>query len=274
MAFTNDYDTSIPVDHQKFIDVPGLIRTLKSDLAERLADMISGFTSGETTEGIKKLIMRELSADPTAATDIGHLYCKDVAGATELFYQDALGNVKQLTNGGKLNVDATEAVLLSGAQTIAGIKTLSDQPVLSAGVKTDVISENTLDAGVTIDSCLIKDGIAANSDKVDGEDATSTNIKPFGSWGGKSLNTVYQAPTDGFVIYICGKSTAGADINAMVYSDSSNPPTTIRGWVMVGQATPDYPKTIITPVRKGDYYKCYRDGSAESDAIYWIPMGA
>ena len=36
-------------------------------------------------------------------------------------------------------------------QTIAGVKTFSDQPVLSAGAKTDTISEKTADIGDTVD---------------------------------------------------------------------------------------------------------------------------
>jgi hypothetical protein len=72
----------------------------------------------------------EASADPANGTDFGSLYTKDVSGATELFYRDAAGNVKQLTTGGKLNVSATEAVLLTGNQTVAGIKTFSSIPVL------------------------------------------------------------------------------------------------------------------------------------------------
>ena len=39
----------------------------------------------------------------------------------------------------------------------------------STGVITDTISERTATAGVTIDTCLIKDGVVANSDKLDGE---------------------------------------------------------------------------------------------------------
>ena len=132
MAFTNDYDTSVPINHTKFIDQPGDVRTLKSDLAERLADMISGFTSGETEEGIKKLIMTALSADPSAITDKGQFYVKDVSGVKELFYIDNNGNVKQLTSNGKLNIEATEAVLLTGDQTIDGVKTFGSIPILPA----------------------------------------------------------------------------------------------------------------------------------------------
>lgn len=76
--------------------------------------------------------LREKSGDPTNGANYGWIYTKDVSGATELFYIDHTGNVKQLTAAGKLNVSPTEAVLLTGVQTVAGVKTFSSIPVLPA----------------------------------------------------------------------------------------------------------------------------------------------
>ncbi len=45
----------------------------------------------------------------------------------------------------------TDVVRLTGAQTVAGVKTFSD------GIKTDTVGEETSDAGVTVDGVLIKD---------------------------------------------------------------------------------------------------------------------
>jgi len=64
-------------------------------------------------------------------------------------------------------VEVIDAV---NTQTIAGVKTFSGQPVLSAGIKTDTISEETADTGVTVDGCLIKDGKVADSNKIGGYD--------------------------------------------------------------------------------------------------------
>jgi len=51
------------------------------------------------------------------------------------------------------------------------VESETDHPKFPNGLETDTISEATADAGVTIDGCLIKDGKAAEADKVDGADA-------------------------------------------------------------------------------------------------------
>jgi len=51
------------------------------------------------------------------------------------------------------------------AQTFTGLQTFGD------GVATDTIAEKTAAAGVTVDGCLIKDGIAANAGLLDGLDS-------------------------------------------------------------------------------------------------------
>jgi len=60
---------------------------------------------------------------------------------------------------GIIKIGEHNAVLMTGTQTVAGVKTFSNQIVLSAGVQTDTISEKTSTAGVTIDGVLIKDSL-------------------------------------------------------------------------------------------------------------------
>ena len=60
---------------------------------------------------------------------------------------------------GIIKIGEHNAVMLTGNQTIAGVKTFSNQIVLSAGVQTDTISEKTATSGVTIDGVLIKDSL-------------------------------------------------------------------------------------------------------------------
>jgi hypothetical protein len=69
----------------------------------------------------------------------------------------------ELTIFGIIKVGEHNAVMITGNQTIAGIKTFSNQMVLSAGVQTDTISEKTSTAGVTIDGVLIKDSLDGSS---------------------------------------------------------------------------------------------------------------
>lgn len=72
----------------------------------------------------------------------------------------------------------------------------------------------------------------------------------LGDWETKAIDTVYQAPQDGFVV-------AEGTIETSVYTDGNNPPTTIRG------ASQD---SITVPVRKGDYWKV----TGADIRLYWI----
>ena len=133
MAYTRDWDEAKPIDHKKFIEIPGTVRGTKTDVAERLKELIYGFISGETDQyKVKKIPLKEQSVNPASEVSVGVLFTKNVNNITELFYLDSSGNLKQLTTGGKLNVEATEAVLLSGDQTVGGIKTFTSIPVLPA----------------------------------------------------------------------------------------------------------------------------------------------
>lgn len=52
----------------------------------------------------------------------------------------------------------SDSVDLRNAQTVVGVKTFSSQPVLSAGAKTDTLSENTTGLGVHVDTLAVQDG--------------------------------------------------------------------------------------------------------------------
>lgn len=80
----------------------------------------------------------EMVGDPGATANQGKLYTKDVSSTTELFYQDSVGSVTQLTTAGYLNIPvmkqevvATEAI--TGTDT-ALADTLDSTPVSSACV--------------------------------------------------------------------------------------------------------------------------------------------
>lgn len=65
----------------------------------------------------------------------------------------------ELTKFGIIKIGESDAVLTSGNQSIAGVKTFTGQPVFDIGLKTDTISEETSAAGVTIDGILLKDNL-------------------------------------------------------------------------------------------------------------------
>ena len=71
-------------------------------------------------------------------------------------------------------------------------------------------------------------------------------VTMFGAWESKSPNTIYLAPSDGFVTLIVASYEAFDG-----YTDGNNPPTTrrITGNPGVG---------FCMPVRKGDYWKMQR----------------
>jgi hypothetical protein len=92
----------------------------------------------------------------------------------------------------------------------------------------------------------------------------STRISGLlGSWESKSYNTVYEATTDGFAIVYNPNGGSGSQ---RIYSDSSNPPTTIRSASGAGGSG-------ISPVKKGHYWKAWRDGDY-GQVVYWIPLAS
>jgi len=68
----------------------------------------------------------------------------------------------ELTAFGIIRIGQSDAVLITGAQSLNGIKTFLAQPVFDVGLKTDTISEETAAAGVTIDGILLKDSLTAS----------------------------------------------------------------------------------------------------------------
>jgi hypothetical protein len=105
-GFTRDWDESDPVDHTLNSRWPAEIREVMVDVAERLDDIMNGFTSGETVVDFDVVPMNNRAADPTAVPDTGNLYTKDVAAVAELFYQDENSNEIQLTSGGAINASS------------------------------------------------------------------------------------------------------------------------------------------------------------------------
>jgi hypothetical protein len=89
--------------------------------------------------------------------------------------------------------------------------------------------------------------------------------KLLGNWISRTAGTTYLALTDGFFQATAEGSGSAGSLTA--YSDSSNPPTTIRG-----QSTFDSGKVgnVFSPVKKGDYYKVAITGGAAIDAYFFI----
>lgn len=73
----------------------------------------------------------------------------------------------------------------------------------------------------------------------------------FGSWQTKTVGTIYQATTDGFLVAVFNIA-APTTSNVSLITDSSSTPTTVR---QIFQGSADIPASASCPVRKGDYYE-------------------
>jgi len=90
----------------------------------------------------------------------------------------------------------------------------------------------------------------------------------LGVWESKTGNIVYQAPTDGFALAYTDRT----NYDVAGYTDSSNPPTTLRTRNSAGYYAGN---GVSFPVRKGDYWKVVFTlyGSTGTTYVYWIPSG-
>jgi hypothetical protein len=114
MTFTNTLETNKPTGDQSPTLLDEMIRTgTKAAIVERLAvdhDMTeaSNTLNGDTVGKHKKISFVE-TTKPTAVANTAHLYCKEVAGQTEMFWEREDGSTeKQLTVSGHLNIEAAD----------------------------------------------------------------------------------------------------------------------------------------------------------------------
>ena len=114
-------------------------------------------------------------------------------------------------------------------------------------------------------------------DTSDGHDHDGTNskkvTKQLGDWVSKSKDTVYQATTDGFV---CAFTPAEQYSYSHLtgYSDSSNPPTTIRMEQSSRIDMAYFRVGIMFLVNKGDYWKVTQEYYTQAITVYWKPLGS
>lgn len=101
-VFTRTWDETIPPNTQAASQGANRIRDHKVDVKERLE--VDHSMAADADDGAhKKVTLVEQASAPTNATDRGFVYAKDVAGVTELFYEDDTGAEIQITVGGKVN---------------------------------------------------------------------------------------------------------------------------------------------------------------------------
>jgi len=137
-AFVYSFDTATPLGSDKVSTLDDKIREVKAAVQEREnVDHYWPLTGTQVSDASvgkhrKTQFYGVLAVKPTLLTGECAIYSKTVSGISELFFEDSGGTEKQLSTNGKLNVAATEAVLLTGNQTVAGVKTFSSAPKSSA----------------------------------------------------------------------------------------------------------------------------------------------
>lgn len=121
MSYTNDWSDTVPIDHTKFKDMPGAVRTLRDDIEDRFSNLFYGFISGETQtqEGIKVLPYVAQSADPGGTTAKMKLYSKYATNTANYVFTVSSANA---TLGAVYTNNGQSFTVLT---TIAGATTLS-----------------------------------------------------------------------------------------------------------------------------------------------------
>jgi len=134
MSWTYDLNASLPPDTGEAASLGATrIRQLKQYISERFTDWVYGLDAADaetddTLYGVKFIPFNVQTSDPTPVANRGFVYIKDVSAKVELHWIDEDGNVVQLTSAGVLKLPST-VVLITGDQTIAGVKTFSSFPV-------------------------------------------------------------------------------------------------------------------------------------------------
>ncbi len=99
----------------------------------------------------------------------------------------------------------------------------------------------------------------------------AANIAPtlLGAWASKTVNTIYQATTDGFVIAY-DTTTRNNASNLNFYTDSNSNPSTIRYQTSIS-VTGTIMVSGMCLVRKNDYWTVI--GVDTAVTVWWIPLG-
>lgn len=210
MAFTRDWDETVPVDHTLISQGPTKIRNVKEDVGDRLATIISGFASGETVTGILNLPFIAQSA-PSTVTDQIQLYGKVVSTKTELHAKDEDGTEIQITTAGKINAAALGGVY--AAANVAALATMMNliYPVgivITLGVSTNPATLLGVGTWTAIAGKVIV-----------GIDSTQTEFDTLDETGGSKTHTltIGEMPAHTHTYSItgaAGSGTSGGDVGS------------------------------------------------------------
>jgi len=250
---------------------------------------LQGFDYGERSDpDIQHLFLR---VEPTGDTELrvrirgGRIQTNsgvvDIADQPSDLFTPPASNSKvylvYVTAAGVIAIDSSGtasatpvAPSYKGKLVLAEVTLASTDTSITADMIEDTrswIIQPTVPDGTTLE--LDSNGKLKVKDGSIGQTQLGTVTSIFGSWTSLDslgstfiVGSVYKVGSDGFV---CAYGTAGYAI--LGYTDSSNPPTTVRVQQFGGAAAGA--QHITMPVKKGDYWKV----TGTAPGIYWLPIG-
>ncbi len=262
MSFLRDWETLTPTGTEAASKGDDRLRNLKVDIGERLEDILYGFNASsaagqEDLYGVKKLRMREQSADPTVldTDDEVNFYAKNVSGVTELFVKNNASQVKQLTSGGKLNVvDADGAVMKTGVQTVAGAKEFTGIATLADGSLLKTSAAPTTDPMIA-NKKFVDDSVAGAATTVNDSESNAM-----------AKAHAYLTQTSGFV-----NTTTTGLLAIRIYVGATNDPAGAGQIMDANRDTANGPSGANSFVPKGKYFEVTDAGSGTT-TIVWTPL--
>jgi hypothetical protein len=160
---------------------------------------------------------------------------------------------------------ATKKYVDDNAGGVSAHSDLTGLDYASAG-HTGFQPEITTSTDITANSFVTDGGTSAQFVKGDGS-LDSTDYSVWGTPTDKSADTVYQAASDGIVyVYV---SSSDSSRYVVLYSDSSNPPTTLVGAVYHAVASVLH-GCISFPIKKDQYYKLTKTSTPTITAYKFI----
>lgn len=211
-----------------------------------------------------------------------------LTAANGMFIYNTTTSRYQWYNGSWLDVVDTNSVDTLAGKTLTNPKILTGGSIQNGGgakflevveVATPVNYMRLENANTGLGPKFSAQGTDANIDLQLEAKGTGV-VKPsrlFGAWDAtKANNTVYQAATDGFIMgWVSTGGYNGSTFIGNIYSDGTNPPTTVRASAAgIQEGSAGHTLFVIAPIRKGDYYKIVLTGSgAVVGSIFWMPLG-
>jgi hypothetical protein len=241
---------------------------LKTQIREVIGQDHKMESSGQASDwGFHNFCTLLVQTTITLLANAFKLYSKDVSTKAELHGKDEDGNEIQITSGGKIlgdNVRLSNNANLT-AKDAAGTGTVN---LIKANASDKV---EIPDAAVLASSAApTVDAAIANKKYVDDQLDTIVPVA-LGTWASKTVTTIYQAATDGFVL-VYGTASNNGYINILTDSNATPSTTRARSGASTESGGPAYTWSLMCPVKNNDYYNVTVSGNGSTTAIYWIPL--